>query len=153
MGRVAAPVTAELAEAVSDFRTAIRADEPNLGEASLEFQAALVMGAAMHSGFSNLNLLSRATGVPYAKVVRFAKNFRRGGVWRDDGKIELESDPNSEPDQTSLELWLLVLVAIGKVRRFPAGEGGTPLLAASDPAEERPDEPPDESGPEDTSSP
>ncbi len=82
MARVAAPVTAELTEAVSEFRAAIRSDEPNLEEASLEFQAALVMGAAMHAGFDNLKLLSRGTGVPYPKVVRFAKNLRKGGIWR-----------------------------------------------------------------------
>lgn len=140
MGRVATPVTPELAEAVSEFRAAIRLDEPNLDEASLEFQAALVMGAAMHAGFHNLTLLSRATGVPYSKVMRFAKNLRRGGIWRQDGKIEMESDLDGNTDEPAMELWLHVLVAIGTLRRFPPREGGTLALPPAS-------EPEDTSGP------
>ena len=145
MGRRRGIVTDEIKSAVAGFRENIRNDEPNLSERSLDYQAALVHLAASSIGFSNLRLLSRATGVSYPKVRRFAKNLRENGIWGEDGRIAIEADPNEEPETAAVAFWLHVLVAVGRVRRQQPDEARAEQ-AAYGPGERLPV--PDEQGEE-----
>jgi hypothetical protein len=118
MARIAPVVTAEIEAEVAEFRR-ILLEEERLSERSREFQAALVLHTACLVGTKNLQFLSRATRVHYQLVLRFAQQLRAAGIWREDGKIEFEADPEEDSLGTSVEFWLHVLVALGKLKRFP----------------------------------
>jgi hypothetical protein len=100
------PSAEELRQTVRDWDLGLREDEK-------EFEAAVVMLAALHAGSGNLARLSRCTGVPYHRVYGFASNLRRAGIWTPDGKTACAWD---EPDGMGDVAFVLdVFVAIGEV--------------------------------------
>src|SRR5262245_10322331 len=120
LGRRKGIVTPKLERVVAEFRNDIQKDEPGLAVKSTRFQAALVSLTAMEVGTNNLRLLSRATGVSYPLVLRFARNLREADIWASDGRIVVEWNPNDEKE-ASIGFWLDVLIAVGEVKKVGDG--------------------------------
>lgn len=91
-----------------------------------DFDAALVMLAALSLGTGKVMPLSRLTGVPPRRVAAFARELRASGVWTADGKT---SGQWLDEEGGELAFWLDVWVAQGLLERRPdedaaAGGGG-----------------------------
>lgn len=100
------PGAQELRQTVRDWDVGFREDEK-------EFEAAVVMLAALYMGSRNLARLSRCAGVPYHRVYCFAVNLRRAGIWTPEGKTACAwVEPEGMGDVAFV---LDVFIAVGKV--------------------------------------
>ncbi len=80
-----------------------------MAEGTREFDAALVMLAALQFGASNLGRLSEVTGLGLEQVREFARNLTKSGVWTDSrAKVEKWGEPGGET-----AFWRDVNVAVG----------------------------------------
>lgn len=98
----------------------IRASDSSVTPGSEEYQAALVVLAAMHRGHGDRAELAAFTGVPFSKVSAFAERLEAGGVWQDGGATDCTCYEDGD-----LCFWLDVMVAVGESLRT-LGEDGRP---------------------------
>ncbi len=93
----------------NEAKDMIHRTDPYVAEGTREFDAALVMLAALRFGASNLERLSELTGVGLESVREFARNLTKGGVWTDSrAKVEKWGEPGGET-----AFWCDVNVAAG----------------------------------------
>lgn len=94
-----------------ELKTQIRSWAPALQENSNEFEAALVMLAALHlgTGYGSGRKLAEFTGVEYQRILRFGRRLRRSGIWQGGGTVA-----EWDVERTGmLAFWCDVNVAIG----------------------------------------
>ena len=63
----------------------IRARDPTVAEGSEDYEAAIMLLAALRFGHKDRGHLAAFTGVSPSRVHQFAKRLEFAGVWKDDG--------------------------------------------------------------------
>lgn len=94
-----------------DLKTQIRSWDSPLSEDSDEFEAALVMLAALYigTGHGTSRRLTDFTGVPHERTLMFQRRLRAAGIWQDGRTVADWNDPRSG----EAAFWLDVGVAAG----------------------------------------
>src|SRR5688572_22748754 len=72
------------APTIKQLVAAVAVMDPRLPRETEEFEAALVLMAALRLGSQNLAALSRLTELPYAQVYRLAQRLKSHGIWTSD---------------------------------------------------------------------
>jgi hypothetical protein len=106
----------DLGPSLSELKAVLRHSGPALDEGSEEFQAALVLLAALFRGNKDLLALSQFTGVPLERIEEYGARLREAGIWLDDN---MTCCCWGEPDgKGDIAFWLDVLIALGLVKKL-----------------------------------
>jgi hypothetical protein len=112
-----------MAEIEENVATAIK---EKVVDAEYRDTARLCLTAAVF-GCKNIDELAFRTKLPRDRFVRpRARRMRQSGIWRNDGTVAFETDPENDPAGSNIEFLLHVLCAEGLVECTSRGDEPTP---------------------------